>query len=73
MSATEVFGLLAGAIHPLPSLIALGRQTDNRWLVLATNVLFGTTTVSWVPALVLGSRRPKMAAAARLWFSTTRR
>ncbi|MEE1740246.1 superinfection immunity protein [Streptomyces sp. BE147] len=61
---TLVLGVLGAAVYLLPSLIAFNRQTDNRWLVLVINVLFGATFLGWVLALFLALRKAKVTTTA---------
>ncbi|WP_326595057.1 superinfection immunity protein [Streptomyces brevispora] len=51
-------------VYLLPSLVAFNRGTDNRWLVLVINVIFGATFLGWVLALVLALRKPKVPSTA---------
>ncbi|MGW6203129.1 superinfection immunity protein [Streptomyces sp. NPDC055089] len=61
---TGLLGLIGMAVYLLPSLIAFNRGTDNRWLVLVINVIFGATFLGWVVALVLALRKPKVPSVA---------
>ncbi|MFI8438457.1 superinfection immunity protein [Streptomyces sp. NPDC079020] len=61
---TVVLGVLGAAAYLLPSLIAFNRRTDNRWLVLVINVIFGATFLGWVLALVLALRKAKEPTTA---------
>ncbi|MCX4970410.1 superinfection immunity protein [Streptomyces sp. NBC_00654] len=61
---TLVLGVLGAAVYLLPSLIAFNRRTENRWLVLVINVLFGATFLGWVLALFLALRKAKVPTTA---------
>ncbi|WP_326660009.1 superinfection immunity protein [Streptomyces sp. NBC_00385] len=61
---TGLLSLIGLAVYLLPSLIAFHRGTDNRWLVLVINVIFGATFLGWVVALVLALRKPKVPSVA---------
>lgn len=61
---TGLLALMALVVYLLPSLIAFNRGTDNRWLVLVINVIFGATFFGWVVALVPALRKPGVPSAA---------
>lgn len=61
---TGLLALMALVVYLLPSLIAFNRGTDNRWLVLVINVIFGATFIGWVVALVMALRKPGVPSAA---------
>ncbi|MFG2406952.1 superinfection immunity protein [Streptomyces brevispora] len=61
---TGLIALMGLVVYLLPSLIAFNRGTDNRWLVLVINVIFGATFLGWVLALVLALRKPKVPSTA---------
>ncbi|MEU8505083.1 superinfection immunity protein [Streptomyces brevispora] len=61
---TGLIALIGLVVYLLPSLIAFNRGTDNRWLVLVINVIFGATFLGWVLALVLALRKPKVPSTA---------
>ncbi|MET8516806.1 superinfection immunity protein [Streptomyces sp. NPDC005077] len=61
---TVILGVIGAALYLLPSLIAFNRGTDNRWLVLVINLVFGGTLIGWALALYLALRKPKAPATA---------
>ncbi|MFB7558369.1 superinfection immunity protein [Streptomyces brevispora] len=61
---TGLIALIGLVVYLLPSLVAFNRGTDNRWLVLVINVIFGATFLGWVLALVLALRKPKVPSTA---------
>ncbi|MFI7100083.1 superinfection immunity protein [Streptomyces sp. NPDC050161] len=52
-----LLGIVALVVYLLPSFIGFYRGSDNRWLVLVVNVLFGATFVGWLVALYLATRK----------------
>ncbi|GAA3186955.1 MULTISPECIES: superinfection immunity protein [Streptomyces] len=53
-----VLAVLALVVYLLPTYVAFHRKSENRWLVLAINVLLGGSLVGWVIALILATRKP---------------
>jgi len=53
--------LIAGsliAIYFAPALVAFFRRQQNRWFILALNLLFGWTIVGWIICLAWAARAP---------------
>lgn len=59
-----LFGVFGVALYLLPSLIAFNRGIENRYLVLAVNIIFGASLIGWLIALYLATRKAKDPAAA---------
>ncbi|MFF9480931.1 superinfection immunity protein [Streptomyces sp. NPDC014733] len=59
-----VLAVLALLVYLLPTYVAFHRKAENRWLVLAINVLLGSSLVGWVIALVLATRKPAVQQQA---------
>ncbi|GAA3186960.1 MULTISPECIES: superinfection immunity protein [Streptomyces] len=59
LSVVEVLVVLVAlAVFFIPTYVAFSRKVENRWLVLAINVVFGGTVLGWVIALILATRKP---------------
>ncbi|MFD5701650.1 superinfection immunity protein [Streptomyces lasiicapitis] len=48
--------VLFGVLYLFPALLAFWRERENRWLVLAVNLLFGASVLGWFFALYLATR-----------------
>jgi hypothetical protein len=58
-------------LYILPSLIAAGRHTEMKLVILVLNLLLGWTLVGWFVALALAMLLPPVAAAAPTGGSPT--
>lgn len=54
LSTVVVFVALAPilGIYFIPSIIAFYRDTEHRWWILGTNLIFGSTGIGWLSSLI---------------------
>src|SRR5258707_2463134 len=58
ISHSWIIGCSLTAIYFAPALVAFFRRQQNRWFILALNLLFGWTIVGWIICLAWAARAP---------------